>query len=263
MITEFLSQYEIYSWQILSIVFIAGFLAGFINTFAGSGTAINYFLFDILGMPMNVASGTVRLGVIMQALATSIKFYKSGQLDLTKGIFISIPVTLGSILGAEIAVNIDISLFEKAIGLALLFMLFMLFYNSERWIKGKEVGSTKKITAWHLIGYFVLGIYGGFIHIGVGVFLIAAFVWISGYDLVKAAAIKIFVVLIYTPFVFVVFAANDQVEYVIGFVTGLGNLAGGLLAANLAIKWGAKFVRYMLIFFLTVFSLKLLGFIEF
>jgi len=263
MITEFLSQYHIYSWQILSIVFLAGFAAGFINTFAGSGTAINYFLFAILGMPMNVASGTVRMGVIMQALATSIKFYKQGQLDLTKGIFISIPVTLGSIIGAEIAVNIDISIFEKVIGLALLFMLFLLFYNSERWIKGKEIKSARKVTVWHLIGYFLLGIYGGFIHIGVGIFLIVAFVWISGYDLVKAAAIKIFVVLIYTPFVFAVFAANNQVEYVIGFVTGLGNLFGGLLAANLAIKWGAKFVRYMLIIFLTFFSLKLLGFIEF
>ena len=90
MITEFLSQYHIYSWQILSIVFLAGFVAGFINTFAGSGTAINYFLFAMLGMPMNVASGTVRMGVIMQALATSIQFYKQGQLDLTKGIFISL-----------------------------------------------------------------------------------------------------------------------------------------------------------------------------
>ena len=91
----------------------------------------------------------------------------------------------------------------------------------------------------------------------------AGFVWISGYDLVKAAAIKIFVVLMYTPFVFAVFMANDQVEYVIGFVTGLGNLFGGILAGNLALKWGAKFVRYMLIIFLSIFSLKLLGIIDF
>lgn len=263
MLTEFLSQYHLYSWQILSIVFIAGFLAGFINTFAGSGTAINYFLFSILGMPMNVASGTVRMGVIMQAVATSWKFYKNGQLDLTKGIFISIPVTLGSIIGAEIAVNIDISLFEKVIGVALLFMLFLLFYNSERWLKGKEVHSSRKVTFWHWVAYFVLGIYGGFVHIGVGIFLIGIFVWLAGYDLVKAAALKIFVVLIYTPFVFVVFVANDQVEYVIGLFTGLGNLFGGLLAANFALKWGARFVRIMLIVFLSIFSMKLLGVIDF
>lgn len=263
MLTDFLSQYNIYSWQILTIVFIAGFVAGFINTFAGSGTAINYFLFSILGFPMNVASGTVRLGVIMQSIVNSIQFYRKGQLDIVKGLYISIPVTLGSIVGAEIAVNIDISIFEKFIGLALLFMLFLLFYNSERWIKGKKILTTRKVTIWHLIAYFIIGIYGGFIHIGVGIFLMAAFVWISGYDLVKAAAIKIFVVLIYTPFVFSVFIANDQVEYIIGFVTGLGNLAGGLLAGNLAIKWGAGFVRYMLIIFLILFSLKLLGLINF
>ena len=95
MISEFIKQYDIYSWQILSIVFVAGFVAGFINTFAGSGTAINYFLFNTLGMPMSMANGTVRLGVIMQSIANSIQFYRRGQLDIVKGLFISIPVTIG------------------------------------------------------------------------------------------------------------------------------------------------------------------------
>ncbi len=263
MITEFLMQYNIYSWQILSIVFVAGFLAGFINTFAGSGTAINYFLFSILGLPINTASGTVRLGVIMQAITTSYSFYKEKKLDLIKGLYISIPVTLGAVIGAEIAVNIDTGIFEKLIGVVLSVMLFFLFYNPDRWIHGKKILSTRKVTFGHLFIYFLLGIYGGFLHIGFGIFMIAALVWISGYDLVKAAAIKIFVVLIYTPFVFWVFMANGQVEYLIGFVTGLGNLSGGILASIFAVKWGAGFVRWILIGVLFIFSLKLFGIINF
>lgn len=263
MISDFLSQYELYSWQILSIVFVAGLVSGFINTFAGSATAINYFLFSMLGIPLSVANGTVRLGVLMQAFATSINFYRKGKLDITKGLFISIPLTLGSIAGAEIAVNIDISVFEKLIGLVLLLLLFLLFYDSDRWIKGKAILTTHKVKFWHFIIYTLIGVYGGFIHIGAGIFLTAAFVWISGYDLVKAAAMKLFVVLIYTPFVFAVFASNNQVEYLIGFVTGLGNLIGGLIASNLAIKKGSGFVRYMLVVFLSIFSLKLLGVISF
>jgi uncharacterized membrane protein YfcA len=263
MISDYITQFDIYSWQIISLIFIAGLLAGFINTFAGSGTAINYFLFSILGIPMNVASGTVRLGVIMQAITTSFSFFKKGELDLVKGLYISLPVTLGAVLGAEIAVNIDIGVFEKLIGIVLSVMLFFLFYDSDRWIHGKKVLSSRKVTIGHIIMYFVIGIYGGLLHIGFGIFMIAALVWISGYDLVKAAAIKIFVVLIYTPFVFLVFVMNDQVEYLIGFITGLGNLAGGLIAANMAVKWGAGFVRWILIFVLFVFSLKLFGIIQF
>jgi len=263
MLSDYITQFDLFSWQIISLIFIAGFLAGFINTFAGSGTAINYFLFAILGIPMNVASGTVRLGVIMQAIPLSIGFYKKGQLDIVKGVYISIPVTLGAILGAEIAVHIDIGAFEKLIGAVLLIMLYFLFYNPDRWIKGKKVLSTRKVTIGHLLIYLLLGVYGGFLHIGFGIFMIAALVWVSGYDLVKAVAIKLFVVLIYTPFVFLIFVMNNQVEYFIGIVTGFGNLAGGLLAAGLAIKWGAGFVRWILIFVLFVFSLKLFGIINF
>ena len=132
MLSEYIIQFDIHSWQIISLIFIAGFLAGFINTFAGSGTTINYFLFAILGIPMNVASGTVRLGVIMQVIPISYGFYKKGQLDLVKGIYISIPVTVGAIIGAEIAVNIDVGAFEKMIGGVLLVMLYFLFYNPDR-----------------------------------------------------------------------------------------------------------------------------------
>ncbi|MBN1250597.1 MAG: sulfite exporter TauE/SafE family protein [Bacteroidales bacterium] len=263
MISDYFINIDIYSWQVLSIVFFAGFAAGFINTFAGSGTAINYFLFFLLGIPINVASGTVRLGVIMQAIATSLSFYKKKQLDVVKALFISIPVTAGAIIGAEIAVSVNLMIFERLIGVVLLIMLFFLFYDSDRWIKGKLVLSSRKVSFWHLIIYFLIGIYGGFLHIGFGIFMIAALVYISGYDLVKAAAIKIFVVLIYTPFVFVIFMLNNQVEYLIGFVTGLGNLTGGLLAASLATKWGAGFIRWILIFVLIVFSLKLFGLVDF
>ena len=262
MISEYLVNLDIYSWQVMTVIFIAGFAAGFINTFAGSGTVINYFLLILLGIPINTASGTIRMGVIMQAIATSLSFYKQKQLDIVKAVYISIPVTIGAIIGAEIAVSVNILLFERLIGGVLLVMLFFLFYNPDRWIEGKQQIASRKVNYLHLIVYFIIGIYGGFLHIGFGIFMIAALVWLSGYNLVKAAAIKIFVVLIYTPFVFVVFILNDQVEYVIGFVTGLGNLVGGLLAANMAAKFGDGFIRLILIFVLTIFSLKLFGVIS-
>jgi uncharacterized protein len=263
LITDFLRQFDVYSWQILGIVFIAGFVGGFINTFAGSGTAINYFLFNMLGIPMNVANGTVRMGVIMQSIANTIQFYRGNKLDLVKGLLISIPITIGSVLGAEIAINIDVRIFNKVIGIVLLLMLILMFYNPNRWIEGKQSINSHKIKLWHFLVYFIIGIYGGFIHMGVGIFLMVAFVWISGYDLVKAAALKMFVVLIYTPFVFAIFIANHQVEYLVGFITGLGNLLGGIWAARLALKWGAGFIRWFLVVFLAIFSLKLLGLIEF
>ncbi len=263
MISEYLTNLDIFSWQIMTVIFLAGFVAGFINTFAGSATVINYLLLILLGIPINTTSGTIRMGVIIQALATSISFYKQKQLDVIKGVYISIPVTIGAILGAEIAVSVNLLIFERLVGAVVIIMLLFLFFNPDRWIEGKQQIVTKKVQYWHLFVYFIIGIYGGFLHIGFGIFMIAALVWISGYNLIKAAAIKILVVLIYTPFVFIIFVLNDQVEYLIGFVTGIGNLIGGLLAARMANKYGAGFIRWLLIIILIIFGFKLFRIINF
>ncbi|WP_206076396.1 hypothetical protein [Marinitoga lauensis] len=50
----------------------------------------------------------------------------------------------------------------------------------------------------------------------------SALVLLEGYDLVKTNAVKVFLVLIYTLFAFVVFVVNDQVNYLAGFVLALG-----------------------------------------
>ena len=39
---------------------------------------------------------------------------------------------------------------------------------------------------------------------------------LSGYDLVRANALKVFVVFLYSPFVLAVFMYNGQVEYAMG-----------------------------------------------
>ena len=45
-IIEFISNPEnIYTWQVITILVLAGFFVGLINTIAGSGTVITYSLF--------------------------------------------------------------------------------------------------------------------------------------------------------------------------------------------------------------------------
>lgn len=257
---EYLQNLDVFSWQIISLLIVAGFSVGFINTFAGSGSVISYSLFMLLGLPAHTANGTIRLGVILQTLAATYNFYKKDLLELKKGLLLSIPIILGSITGAFIAVNIDKNVFEKVLGVVMIIMLFFIFYKPQRWLKGKEEISAKPVKFWHYIVYYFIGIYGGFIHIGVGIFLLAALVLISGYDLVKANAIKLLVVFLYSPCALLVYIMNDQVYYAIGLIAAIGNLAGGIVASKLAVKKGAIFIRWILIGVMILFSAKLFGF---
>lgn len=259
MINEFFAGLDPWSWQTAAILIAAGFATGVINTIAGSGSVIVFSLYTLMGLPANVANGTVRIGVVLQTLAATLTFRKAKVLEMRKGLLISIPVVIGSIIGAQIAVSIPHDIFEKVLAGILVFMVVFIFWNPEKWIQGQKHLNEKRLGWWQYLLFFLTGIYGGFIHIGVGILLLAVLVLAAGYDLVKANAIKILAVFLYVPFTLAIFIINDQINYHLGLIAAIGNLIGGIVASKLAIKKGATFVRWFLIAVIILFTLKLLN----
>lgn len=258
---DFLKDINIWSPEILALLIGSGFLIGIINTLAGSGTLIGYAVFMAMGLPPSWANGTVRIGVLPQTFAAGINFYKHKLLNLKSAIFIAIPITIGSIIGAEIAIEINQSILKNIIGIAMIFILIIIFFKPEKWIENKSY-KVNKHKIWHSLIYFTIGIYGGFIHIGVGIFLLIALVLISNYDLVHANSLKVFIVFIYTPFALAVFMLNGEVHYAIGLISAIGNTLGGLLASKFAIKYGSKYLRWFLAIIIFSFILYLFGIIK-
>ena len=263
MLINELIKYDIYSPWLISILILAGFLVGFINTLAGSGTIISYSIFMALGLPASYANGTIRVGVIMQTLAASLTFKKGSVLDVKKGVKLGIPTVIGSIVGAQIAVQINQDVFEYFVGAVMVLMLAFLFLKPQEWIVSKEGKSNEIHYFWQFIIYFLIGIYGGFIHIGVGIFLLAALVLISGYDLLRANALKVFIVLLYSPFALAVYMFNDHIHYGLALISSIGNVFGGLIASRIAISWGTKFIHNFLIVIIILFTAKTFGLFNF
>lgn len=256
---DLLKNADIYSPEIIALLIFAGFLVGIINTIAGSGTVITYSLFMMLGLPVNLANGTIRLGVIMQTLASTLNFRKHNVLDWKKGFKLALPVVIGSIVGAQIATEINEAVFEKILAIVLLILLVFIFYKPEKWLKDQVHKIQSKPSIVQLLLFFIIGIYGGFIHIGVGIFMLSVLVLNAGYDLVKANAIKVMTVLLYSPFALAVFIMNDQVHYGMGLIAAIGNVFGGIVGSRMAISWGSNFVRWVLIFVIIAFSAYLLN----
>jgi uncharacterized membrane protein YfcA len=179
-------------------------------------------------------------------------------LDFKDGFKIGIPAVIGSLLGARIAVNLNDAVMEKVIGGLLILMFFLIILKPNRWLKGRGRQPSLHL-AWQAVIFFGVGIYGGFIQAGVGFFLLAGLVLGAGYELVRANALKVFIVLLYTPFALAVFILNDNVNYVFGFILAIGNMLGAFLGARVAVRWGAPAVRIFLLVALFFASLKLLG----
>jgi uncharacterized membrane protein YfcA len=248
-------------WVYLSVIFV-GFLVGFINTLAGSGSLLSLPLLIFLGLPANVANGTNRIGILLQSLVAVGSFKKSGTLQWKEGLRISIPAVIGSVIGAAIAVDINEKIMNRVIGILLVIMLVLLIINPEKILKSDI--EQKKVKEYWKIGiiFLLIGFYGGFIQAGVGFFLLAGLVWGVGFDLIRANAVKVLIVLIYTPFALIVFLLNKQVDFSLGIILALGSMLGAYCAARLAISKGVKFVRYFVIVILLLCSLKMTGVIE-
>jgi uncharacterized protein len=249
-------------WVEIIILIISGLLVGFINTLAGGGSIISLSILMFLGLPANVANGTNRVAIFIQNIAAVGSFKQQKVLDHKKGFWLAIPATIGSIIGAWIAVDLNEEIIEKAIAIVMLIMLFVILYKPQRWLKGKQELQDKKVTVGQFIIFFFIGIYGGFLHMGVGYALLAGIVLGAGYDLVKANAIKVFIILIWSPVILIVFLIHGQVNLYYGLVLSIGNVVGALIASRLAVKKGANFVRWVIVAIILLTVAHVFGLID-
>ena len=141
-------------------------------------------------------------------------------------------------------------------------MVFII-YKPQQWLKGQQQLLEKKTSVLQYFIFFLIGLYGGFIHVGVGYFILAGLVLGAGYDLVKANALKVFIVLLYAPFTLIIFIYNKQINYEYGLIHAIGNIIGAYIASKFAVSWGANFVRWVIVVIILISSAQLFGLFDF
>lgn len=240
--------------QWLALILV-GFAAGFVNTLAGSGSLLTLPMLLWLGMPVHLANGTNRISVLLQNIVAVQTFRKQGQLQLEHAHKPTLFAILGSFAGAELAARLDArSLTDSLAILMLLLVPFMLFKPS-KWAEH----APRAWRWWHAVIFFLIGVYGGFIQGGVGIFLLAGLVLGLGLDVVAANGVKNWVVLWFTALSIWVFVFHHQIDWLVGIVLGLGSMPGAWAAARLASKKGARFVHAVVVIVVLLSALDMLG----
>jgi len=247
------------TWIEITELVLLGIFVGFVNTLSGSGSLLTLPFLISLGLPANVANGTNRIAILLQNVVGVSSFKKQKVFEFKEAVWLTIPAIIGAVVGASIAVKISDALMEKIIAGILVFMFFLLIFKPKMWLREQAEDLKTKPNFVQFIVLFFVGIYGGFIQAGVGLFLLAGLVLGAGFDLVKANAVKGFIILLYTIFALSVFIYNDYVDYKIGFILAGGNMLGAFIASKFAVDWGPKFVRYVLLVVLFLAALKLFG----
>jgi len=246
-------------WWGYPVLVAGGMLAGYVNTLAGSGSLITLPLLILIGLPANIANGTNRVAILLQTLVAGGKFYREGMLDTRGVLAVGLPTLMGSFAGAQIAVSMSEALMRKTIGILMIVMFFVVAFRPQRWLKGRVKSYRGNLPILQILLFFGIGVYGGFIQAGIGIFLLAGLVLGIGYDLVRGNAVKVGIVSLQTAAALVVFLKNGQVRWSIGFVLAIGTMIGAWLGARTASERGAVFVHRVLLIVIGFAALRLLG----
>lgn len=239
------------------LLFGTGIAAGFLNTVAFGGSLLALPMLIFLGLPTAVANGTNRVAIFFQNFSAIMGFRRKGVSDFRFSILLTVPAVIGAGVGAIIAVDTKDSLFQLILAAVMIVMLILTLLNPTERLKNRmESGGTRsKIIA--MIVFFFIGIYGGFIQAGVGLLVITALRLLTGMDLVRTNAIKVFVIFFYTILALGIFIINDKVNWYLGPTLAVGNACGAWLGSHWAVAKGEKWIKVMLIVAVIAFAIRL------
>ncbi len=241
----------------LIILFVAGCTAGTLNVLAGGGSLLTVPILIFLGLPATVANGTNRLAILAQNVGASWNFHRRGLLE-PSWLKAALPATLmGAVSGAWAATRVSDDQFQRALAIAMVgIAVWMLLQGRAPASRDADVPSPRSDRPSFHLGWLLVGIYGGFIQAGLG-FVILAVISATGLDLVRGNALKVTLVLAFTPFTLALFARAGMVDWRLGTALALGNLVGGQLGVHLTVLKGQAWVRKVVVAAVVVFAVRL------
>ncbi|WP_106793025.1 sulfite exporter TauE/SafE family protein [Aquimarina sp. Aq78] len=242
---------------LLFILAIIGFIAGVINTIAGGGSLLTLPMLIFMGLPPAVANGTNRIGVFIQSISSIAGFRSKGIKPGSFGIYLGISALVGSLIGAQIAIDIKGDTFNKILAIVMVIVVLFMVFKPKVDLQNVIERTHSKHLWISILAFFFIGVYGGFIQAGVGIFILLALTSINYLNLVTSNAVKVLVVFIYTIGALAIFAYNNQIDYLYGFVLAIGNATGGWIASRWSVKKGDGLVKVFLIIMVIAMAIKL------
>ena len=239
------------------LLIIAGLVVGIINTLAGGGSLLILPLLIFMGLPPALANGTNRIAIVVQSLSGTLGFQSKGVSNYPYVFYYAISATLGALLGAQIAVDLDPKIFNRILALLMALVGILIVFNPQKEKRNLLERQNGKALWVSIVLFFGLGIYGGFINAGIGFLIILLLHRWNRLSLVKTNATKVLLVLIYSVFALGVFAYHGQVDWVKGAWLALGTWFGGWWSSRWSVRQGDWVVRYTLLAMICCMAVRL------
>lgn len=242
-------------WQI-AIVITCGLLSGLINTVAGGGSLLIIPLYLYLGVPPLVANYINRIPIFLQTATATTSYAISKKLEWRVVIPYLLPILAGTIVGALLAVDLTERAINRVLFAVLCFVIISLIAD---FFEQKEVRhqrlkriftNTSGPSYWLTIPIlFAVGLYGGFIQIGVGLVIYPVIHIIFKRHYLTATITKVCVISFSCLLSLAIFWSRLTPPLIyLGLLTGVGSIVGSIIGVRVTVsRYGEKIIRFFLI----------------
>lgn len=239
----------------LILLFLAAFLAGFIDSIAGGGGMITLPALLLSGASPLESLATNKLQSSFGSFSATRHFYKKGYLDLKKCLPFAILVFIFSSLGTISVQFINTDFLSKF--LPFLIMIFGFYF-----LFSPKISEDQRATQIHKVYLFLalvgIGFYDGFFGPGTGSFLMLALIALGGLGITNALAEAKLYNFSTNLASLIFFAIGGNMLFGIGLVMAMGQFIGANLGSRAAIKYGIKIIKPLIVIVSFSMAAKLL-----
>lgn len=242
--------------DILALLILVAFVAGAIDALAGGGGLLTIPALLAAGIPPVAALATNKLQSAIGTGSAFLTFWRAGHVDLRRFALPAAGAFVGAIAGAAAVQHVDPRFLAAFVPILLIAMAFYFLLappmsEIDRHARVGRIGLTAVVT--------VLGFYDGFFGPGTGSFLTTALVALGGLGLVRAIANTKFLNLATNVAALIAMIAGGKVLWMLGGAMAAANVLGNQAGTWVALRFGGKGVRPLLVAMSVILTVKLLA----
>nr|WP_249116847.1 TSUP family transporter [Ciceribacter sp. L1K23] len=244
------------AFESIALLFLAAFIAGFVDSIAGGGGLITIPAMLIAGIPPLQTLGTNKLQSMFGSASATIAYARRGHVDLRSQLPMAVMAFAGGAVGAVIASFVPGDVLRVL--MPFLLIAIALYFALKPNLSDEDRHQRMTPFVFGLTFVPLIGLYDGIFGPGTGSFFMLAFVSLAGFGMLKATAHTKLLNFGSNLGAFVIFTFGGVILWKIGLLMGLGQFLGAQAGSRLAMRSGARLIKPLLIITCLALAVRLL-----
>ncbi len=240
------------------------FIAGLIDAMAGGGGIFTMPAIAALGLPIPNVAGTNKFVGTSGSSTATVSFLARGKLDHFVAALGGVCALLGSIGGALTLMQfgkLNEPVAKGVFGALIIVMALYMFFKPQFGGAYAYAGPTRRNVLITIAAGLIIGFYDGFFGPGTGSFLVFVMVRFMRFDFVTGTGNAKAMNLGSNIGSLATFILAGLVVWPLAIPMGLANAAGSFIGSSLAIRKGARFVRWAFLIAAAAIAARMMWFV--